>query len=56
MAECFWSIHVSKGSRIQITIADIDLEAGSCTADYIRIYDGVNSRANSLGKCFTSTD
>ena len=52
MAECFWSVHVSKGSRIQLTIVDIDLEAGSCSADYVRIYDGINSRANSLGQSF----
>ena len=51
MAECFWTIHVSKGSRVQISLVDIDLEDSSrCQFDYIEIFDGDSSASKSIGK------
>lgn len=35
---CYWKITVSKGSRIQLTIVDIDLEDHvGCNLDYIQV-------------------
>ena len=50
MAECFWTIHVSKGSRVQISLVDIDLEDSRCQFDYIEIFDGDSSASKSIGK------
>ena len=50
LAECFWSLHVSRGSRVQILFVDLDLEQSSqCRFDYVQLYDGPNSAAKSLG-------
>ena len=51
LAECFWSLHVSRGSRVQILFVDLDLEQSSqCRFDYVQLYDGPNSAAKSLGE------
>ncbi|KAG8232959.1 hypothetical protein J437_LFUL011452, partial [Ladona fulva] len=49
--ECFWKITVSKGSKIQLIIVDLDLEDHqSCDFDYVEIRDGSDSTAALLGK------
>ncbi|KAL5010260.1 hypothetical protein ScPMuIL_012565 [Solemya velum] len=39
--ECFWTITVSQGSRIQIAFVDFELEShGNCGYDYVLVRDG----------------
>uniref|UniRef100_A0A2A4JDL6 Cubilin n=2 Tax=Heliothis virescens TaxID=7102 RepID=A0A2A4JDL6_HELVI len=57
-AECFYRIVTSAGSRIRITFTELDLERTlNCRDDYVQIYDGRDSTANSIGKhCFMSPE
>uniref|UniRef100_A0A1B6EBE4 Cubilin n=1 Tax=Clastoptera arizonana TaxID=38151 RepID=A0A1B6EBE4_9HEMI len=48
---CYWNIIVSRGSKIRLTIVDIDLEDNyGCNLDYIKVYDGANIKTKLVGK------
>ncbi|XP_075972136.1 cubilin [Anticarsia gemmatalis] len=50
-AECFYRIVTSAGARIRISFTELDLERTSnCRDDYIEIYDGRDTNAQSLGR------
>ncbi|KAG6453574.1 hypothetical protein O3G_MSEX008219 [Manduca sexta] len=50
-AECFYKIVVNPGSIIRISFRELDLERTyMCKDDYVEIFDGRDSTANSLGK------
>ena len=37
-ADCYWDIRVSKGSKVNFHIMDIDMEAGgNCAYDYVEV-------------------
>ncbi|CAH0628596.1 unnamed protein product [Chrysodeixis includens] len=57
-AECFYRIVTSAGSKLRISFTELDLErTPDCRDDYIEIYDGRSTSANSLGRhCFMSPD
>ncbi|XP_071443305.1 cubilin [Hetaerina americana] len=49
-AECVWKVIVSKGSKISVVFADLNLEeTSSCEFDYIEIRDGADIRGDLLG-------
>ncbi|XP_053408750.1 cubilin-like isoform X2 [Mercenaria mercenaria] len=54
-AECFYTITVSRGSRVQLTFVDIEIEVHpNCNYDYVEVRDG-SSNGALLGKfCGTS--
>ncbi|XP_054274028.1 cubilin-like isoform X2 [Macrosteles quadrilineatus] len=50
-AECFFKISISQGSKVRLSIVDLDLEVHSrCILDYIEVFDGLDHRAKSLGR------
>ncbi|KAI1888818.1 hypothetical protein AGOR_G00172670 [Albula goreensis] len=50
-AECYWLIKASGGSRVQLQFGDFHLEAsGSCSYDYLAVYDGNSTSAPLLAK------
>lgn len=50
-AICGWRIAVNQGSAVQIIFTDLDLEAsGSCSYDYVEIFDGKDASSKSLGR------
>ncbi|XP_046880031.1 cubilin [Hypomesus transpacificus] len=48
--ECYWRIRSSQGSQLQLTFGDFHLEAGSCSFDYLAVYDGNSTNAPELAK------
>ncbi|RZF39688.1 hypothetical protein LSTR_LSTR013176 [Laodelphax striatellus] len=50
-AECFYSVTVSKGSRVQLTVVDLQLEnSKDCRLDYIQVYNGPSEKYPLIGK------
>ncbi|CAG5136882.1 unnamed protein product [Candidula unifasciata] len=48
--QCVWVITVARGSSVQLSFTDLDLEASSsCSHDYLTIRDGSDQRAPTLG-------
>ncbi|KAJ8307340.1 hypothetical protein KUTeg_015424, partial [Tegillarca granosa] len=50
-AECFWTITISRGSKIRLTFTDFNLEPqASCRYDYVQIRNGDSRDSPLIGK------
>ncbi|KAK6644342.1 hypothetical protein RUM43_000609 [Polyplax serrata] len=54
---CNYKISVAMGSKVTLNIMDLDLEnSGTCSMDFIEIFDGPEKRGKSLGKYCSNTN
>ncbi|RWS30688.1 cubilin-like protein [Leptotrombidium deliense] len=51
---CQWIIHVSKGSTVNITVEDVDLEGDACNSNSLEFFDGNNDRSKLLKRICNS--
>ncbi|XP_064643493.1 cubilin-like [Lineus longissimus] len=48
---CAWKLQSTIGNTLNVSFSHFDLEETSqCTSDYLQVFDGTDTRANSLGK------